>query len=98
MRKVKSVSIFAALVCAAMLASSSICDAGKVNINTASKRKLQKLPGVGENLAALIVDYRRNVGLFDSVSELKEVHGIGEKKLRALKYEVTVGALAEKQL
>ena len=37
---------------------------GKVNINTATAQQLTVLPGVGEKLAARIVDYRQKSGGF----------------------------------
>lgn len=37
---------------------------GKVNINTATAQQLTVLPGVGEKLAARIVDYRQKAGGF----------------------------------
>jgi competence ComEA-like helix-hairpin-helix protein len=71
------------------------CAAGRININTASKRMLERLPGVGENTAELIISFRKENGSFKSVSELREIPGIGEKRFEALKRVATVGALAE---
>lgn len=57
----------------------------RLNINVATAEELTALPGIGEVLAARIVDYRERVGGFESVEQLKEVDGIGEKKYAALK-------------
>ena len=54
---------------------------GKVNINTATAQQLTALPGVGEKLAARIVEYRQKSGGFKSVAELMNVQGLGEKNL-----------------
>ncbi len=51
-----------------------------ININTASAKELESLPGIGEVLSQRIVDYRDTFGDFKSIDELKNVDGIGEKK------------------
>ena len=62
-----------------------------ININTAPVEELQTLKGIGESLADSIVQYRTEHGPFESINDLLNVNGIGEKKLEAIKERITVG-------
>jgi competence ComEA-like helix-hairpin-helix protein len=62
-----------------------------VDLNQATPRQLDGLPGIGPVLAGRIVEYRQRIGGFHGVSELRAVSGIGEKRYSALKDLVTVG-------
>ncbi len=59
-----------------------------VNVNTASKEKLESLPGVGSKLADRIIAARQERP-FSSLEDLKRVSGIGESKLQKLTGKVT---------
>lgn len=54
----------------------SLDDKKMVNINTATKEELMKLPGVGEVTAEKIIEYRKKTR-FSKKEELKNVNGIG---------------------
>ena len=69
---------------------------GKVNINTATAQQLTVLPGVGEKLAARIVEYRQKAGGFKNVQELMNVRGIGEKNLAKIQGYLTTSGEAPK--
>lgn len=56
-----------------------------VNINTAVLFELMKLPGIGESYAQKIIDYREKNGGFKSISEIKNVDGIGSKKYESIR-------------
>jgi competence protein ComEA len=61
-----------------------------VNVNVASAEELETLPGIGEVLAATIIEYREENGPFTSVDQLIEVSGIGEVTLEEIRELVTV--------
>jgi competence protein ComEA len=63
----------------------------KVNINTADKKTLQQLPGIGALIAQRILDYRDAYGGFDTIGELINVDGIGEKTLEKIWDYVSIG-------
>lgn len=65
-------------------------DISPLDLNSATQEELAQLPGIGEELAGRIVEYREANGPFESIEELMEVSGIGEGKLAALEDRVTV--------
>jgi competence protein ComEA len=60
----------------------------KVNINTASKTELESLPGVGASVADSIIAARP----FKTLTALKEVSGIGERRYEDIRPLVTIGS------
>lgn len=59
------------------------------SLNEASPSQLDELPGVGPSMAKRIVAYRTAHGGFKSLDELRQVKGIGAKKLEVLKRYLT---------
>jgi len=57
----------------------------KININTASKSELMKLPRIGPKTADKIMAYRSIHGSFYSLNDLKKIKGIGPKTVERLK-------------
>ncbi|MDA3860363.1 MAG: helix-hairpin-helix domain-containing protein [Melioribacteraceae bacterium] len=57
----------------------------KININSASEKKLVLLPGIGVKTAQKIIEYRETKGKFHTPNELLKVSGIGEKKIKKIK-------------
>jgi competence protein ComEA len=62
-----------------------------VDLNTASVAQLNELNGIGDAKANAIVQYREKNGPFQSVDDLRNVSGIGDKLLARLRPQLTVG-------
>ena len=60
-----------------------------VNINTANKDDLMRLPNIGDKRADAIIEYRETQK-FEKIEDIKNVTGIGEKYYEALKDLITV--------
>ncbi|MBI4400215.1 MAG: helix-hairpin-helix domain-containing protein [Nitrospirae bacterium] len=67
----------------------------RLDLNRATVEQLQALPGIGEVLAQRIVERRQARGSFRTVDELRDVKGIGAKKLERLRPLVTVSTPAK---
>jgi competence protein ComEA len=65
--------------------TSAASKTAKVDINTADQATLERLPGVGPEIAQAIIADRP----FSSVSDLERVRGIGPAKMKELKGLVT---------
>lgn len=64
---------------------SNVRSSGPINLNRASAKDLEALPGIGPVLAARILEYRRANGSFISIEDLSKVPGIGPSKLAKFK-------------
>lgn len=71
-------------------ASSESISFDRINLNTASLDSLCTLKGIGSVLAQRIIDYRTETGGFNSIHEIKNVSGIGEKTFSAIREQITV--------
>jgi len=61
-----------------------------ININTAEKQNLVKLPKIGTVTAERIIRFRDDYGPFKSFDDLLKVKGIGPKTLEKLKPQITL--------
>ena len=61
-----------------------------VDLNAATIKELQELPGVGQVTAQRIIDMRQKSGHFRRVEDLLAIRGISQKKLDALRPYITV--------
>ncbi len=62
---------------------------GLVNINTASKEELMSINGIGESKANSIIEYRKD-NKFNTIEDIKNVSGIGDKFFEQIKNYITV--------
>ncbi len=70
--------------------SNTVIKSSKVRINYATVEEIQKLPGIGPSKAKAIVEYRDEIGYFQSAQDLLNVSGIGEKTLESLLEEIQI--------
>ena len=64
---------------------------GLLDLNAATAEELETLPGIGPVLAQRILDYRTACGGFETLDELLNVEGIGEKTYKAIYELLKVG-------
>lgn len=64
-----------------------------IDLNRASEEELMLVPGIGEKMAAQIVQSRRLRGKFEGLADLTAIAGIKERKIRDLEKYLTVGPL-----
>ena len=61
-----------------------------INLNTATIKQLEALPGIGPALAKRIVEFREKRHGFKRIEELLAIPGISEKKWKAIRDQVEV--------
>ena len=65
-----------------------------VNINTADETTLMMLKGIGEAKARAIIEYRQEQP-FETIEDIMNVSGIGEKTFEDNRHRITVEGTAE---
>jgi competence ComEA-like helix-hairpin-helix protein len=70
--------------------SQTVANSQRVNINTASAKELEDLPGIGEGLAERIIQHREKYGPFRRAEDLIIVRGISDRRFRELRDLITV--------
>ena len=70
-------------------------EAFPIDLNTATREELMRIPDIGEKRAQAILDHRAENGPFTYVEDLREVPGIGEVILNNMMDYVTVNGGTE---
>ncbi len=86
-------TLSAEAVSSPVVVRSSSGPAGKtqfpLNLNTATQKQLEELPGIGPSTAEAILAYRRQSGPFTQPEDLLNVRGIGEGRFDQIRSLVT---------
>jgi competence ComEA-like helix-hairpin-helix protein len=62
-----------------------------IDLNAATVKELEELPGIGPTTAKAIVDFRTRSGRFRRVNDLLVIRGISEAKLAKIRPYITIG-------
>ncbi len=61
-----------------------------IDINRATAKEFERLPGIGPQIAGRIVAYREQNGAFKRIEDITKVRGIGPKTLERLRPHLTM--------
>jgi competence protein ComEA len=100
--KLRSVSTLIALLAMGVCFTAVVGQAKKtppsrpVDLNAATVKQLEELPGVGPTVAKAIVEFRAKSGPFRRVEDLLAIRGISETKLKKLRPYIVIGPAPQK--
>jgi competence protein ComEA len=57
-----------------------------ININTATRDELARIPYIGESTAALIVEFRETQGSFKRPEQLMQIRGVSDERFRRIRH------------
>jgi competence ComEA-like helix-hairpin-helix protein len=87
--EILSAGLALVLLCA-VLSAQKQPPAKPIDLNVATAKELEELPGVGPATAKKIIDMRQKSGRFRRVEDLLAIRGISTKRLEALRPYVKV--------
>jgi competence ComEA-like helix-hairpin-helix protein len=87
--EILSAGLALVLLCALAVAQKQP-PARPIDLNVATSKELQQLPGVGPVTAQRIIEARQKSGRFRRVEDLLAIRGINTKRLEALRPYVTI--------
>ncbi len=90
-----AIMFFFSLVFILPLPSLILAGPDVLDVNEATAKQLESLPGIGKETAKRIVEFRKAEGPFQRIDDLQKVKGIGKGKLAKIKDLVTVGISAK---
>lgn len=70
--------------------SQSPAEDGLINLNTAEKKELMSLEGIGESKADAIISYRNKQGKFESIEDIMKVSGIKSGTFNKIKDKIKI--------
>lgn len=62
----------------------------RLNLNTADSASLVALPGIGAKLAHKILEYKKEIGSYNSIEQLRDVYHFPDSTFKMLKERLTV--------
>lgn len=62
----------------------------KINLNSASKKALETIKGIGPMIADRIIQHRQEHGPFAKIEDIVSVRGVSEKLLEKISWQITV--------
>jgi len=91
---------FAAFCCITLMAAAVVAAPKKlpvhpIDLNTATLKQLEELPGVGPTTAQAILNFREKSGPFKSVNDLLVIPRISKRKLDKMRPYITIGPPAK---
>ena len=75
--------------------SKAPAQSARLDLNRATAEELQNLPGIGAVLAQRMVERRQTQGRYRTIDDLRDVKGIGAKRLDRLRPLVVIATKAE---